>query len=149
MTIKSPRQTSTKGNSAESVERHLGIESKHFYSNHSNEVSKFIEDNHEYFYPSEDPDHYRFDVGNEPELVENVNPQTLIKLVKFLKKGKAPGPDTIHSEVLWLYIITSLFHYSAKLFTCSIQLGYIPTEWKIATLCMLLKPVKLPYHATS
>ena len=60
---------------AESVERHFGIESKHFDSNHFNEVNKFIEDNHRYFYPPEDPDDYRFDVGNEHELVEDVDPQ--------------------------------------------------------------------------
>ena len=65
---------------AESVERHFDIESKHFDSNHFDEVNKFIEDNHKYFYPPEDPDYYRFDVGNEHELVEDVNPQTFIKL---------------------------------------------------------------------
>ena len=69
---------------AESVERHFGIESDHFDSNHFDEVNKFIEDNHRYFYPSEDPDDYRFDVGNEHELVAVVDAQTLIKLVKFL-----------------------------------------------------------------
>ena len=31
----------------------------------------------------------------------------------------------------------------------SIQLGYIPTAWKIATLSMLLKPNKLPSLTTS
>ena len=41
---------------AESVERHFGIESKHFDSNHFNEVNRFIEDNHKYFYSPEDPD---------------------------------------------------------------------------------------------
>ena len=75
---------------AESVERHFGIESKHFDLNHFGEVNKLIEDNHRYFYPPEDPDDYRFDVGNEHELVEDVDPQSLIKLVKFLKRGKAP-----------------------------------------------------------
>ena len=74
----------------------------HFDSNHFYEVNKFIEDNHWYFYPPEDPDDYRFDVGNEDELVKDVDPQSLIKLVtcKFLKRGKAPGLDTIHNEVL-------------------------------------------------
>ena len=134
---------------AESVERHFGIESKHFYSNHFNEVSKFIEDNHWYFYPPEDPDDYRFDVRNEHELVEDVDLQSLIKLVRFLKRGKAPDPDTIHNEVLRLGTTTSLFHHLAKLFTSSIQIGYIPTSWKIATLRMLLKPVKLPSLTTS
>ena len=58
---------------AESVERHVGIESEHFDLNHFHEVNKFIEDNRRYFYPPEDPDDYRFDVGNEHELVEDVD----------------------------------------------------------------------------
>ena len=134
---------------AESVERHFGIESDHFDSNHFHDVNKFVEDNHRHFYPPEDPDDYRFDVGNEHELVADVDATTLIKLVKFLKRGKAPGPDTIPNEVLRLGTTTSLFHHLAKLFTSSIQLGYIPTAWKIATVRMLLKPDKLPSLTTS
>ena len=134
---------------AESVEKHFGIESDHFDSNHFHDVNKFVEDNHRYFYPPEDPDDYRFDVGNEHELVADVDAPTLIKLVKFLKRGKAPGPDTIPNEVLRLGTTTSLFHHFAKLFTSSIQLGYIPTAWKVATLRMLLKPDKLPSLTTS
>ena len=79
-------------------ESHFGIEIEHFDSNHFNEVNKFIEGNYRYFYPPEDPDDYRFDVGNEHELVEDFDPQSLIKLVKFLQRGKAPGPDTIPGE---------------------------------------------------
>ena len=134
---------------AESVERHFRIESEHFYSNHFNEVSQFVEDNHEYFYRPEDPDSYRFDVGNGYELAEDVDAQTLIKLVKFLRKGNAPGPDTMHDEVLRLGTTTSLFHDLARLFTVSIQLGYNPTAWKIATLHILLKPDKLPGSLTT
>ena len=63
---------------AESAERHLGIESEHLDSNHFNEVNKFIE--------------LQVWRGHEHELVEGVDAQTLIKLVKFLKRGKAPGP---------------------------------------------------------
>ena len=133
----------------ESVERHFGIEIEHFDSNHFNEVNKFIEDNHWYFYPPEDPDDYRFAMGNEHELVEDVDAQIFIKLVKFLKGGKAPVPDTIHNEVLRLGTTTSLFHHLARLFTSSIQPDYIPTAWKIVTLCMLLKPEKLPSLTTS
>ena len=134
---------------AESVERHFGIESDHFDSNHFDEVNKFIKDNHRYFYPPEDPDDYRFDIGNEHEFVADVDAQTLIKLVKFLKRGKASGPDTIQNEALRLGTTTSLFHHLSRLFTSSIQLGYIPTAWKIATLCMLLKHDKLSSLTTS
>ena len=88
-------------------------------------------------------------MGNEHELVDDVDAQTLIKLVKFLKRGKAPGPDNIHNEVLRLGTTTSLYNHLARLFTSSIQLGYIPTAWKIATLHMLLKLDKPPYLTTS
>ena len=88
-------------------------------------------------------------MGNEHELVEDVDTQALIKLVKFLKRGKAPNQNTIHNEVLRLDTTTSLFHHLAKLFPSSIQLGYIPTAWKIATLRMLLKPDKLASFTTS
>ena len=134
---------------AESVERHFSIESDHCDSNNFHEINKFIEDNYKYFYPPGDPDDYRFDVGNEHELVDDVDAQTLIKLVKFLKRGKVPGPDTIHNEVLKLGTTTSLFYHLANFFTSSIQLGYIPTPWKIATLHTLLKPDKLPTLTTS
>ena len=127
---------------AESVERHFGIESVHFDSNHFNEVNKFIEDNYQYFYPPEDPDNYWFDMGSKHQLVADVDAQTPTKIVKFLKRGKAPGPDTIHNEVLRLGTTTSLFHHLARLFTSSIQLGCTPTAWKLATLRMLLKPDK-------
>ena len=104
---------------AESVERHFGIESVHFDSNHFHQVNKFIEDNYKYFYPPEDPDDYRFDVGNGHELVADVDTQTLTKLVKFLKRGKAPGPDTIR-KVLRLGTTTS----------CSIiYLGFLPLPY--------------------
>ena len=124
---------------AQFVEIHFGIESEHFVLNHSDEANKFLVDNHRYFYPPEDPDDCRFDMGNENELLEDADAQALIELVKF----QAPGHDTIHNEVLRLGTTTSLFHHLAKLFTSFIQLGYIPTVWKIATLHMLLKPDKL------
>ena len=88
-------------------------------------------------------------MGNEHELANDVDPQTFIKLVKLLNRGKAPGPDNIHNEVLRLGSSTSLYHHLARLFTSSIQLGYIPTAWKIATLRMLLKPDKPPFLTTS
>ena len=150
MMTKSPRQTLTKRNSLPSLSKSTsGIESKHFDSNHFNEVNKFIEDNHRYFYPAEDLDDYRFDIGNEQELVEDADTQTLIESVEFLRGGKASGPDTIHNEVLRLGTTTLLFHHLAELFTSSIQLGYILAAWEIASLCMLLKPDKLYSLATS
>ena len=134
---------------AESVERHFGIQSNNFDSNHFDEVNQFIEDNYEYFYPPEDRDDYRSDMNDDHDLVADIASDTLIKIDKFLRRGKAPGPDNIHNEVLRLGTTTSLFHHLARRFTSSIQIGYIPTAWKLATLHMLLKPDKLPSLTTS
>ena len=134
---------------AETVERHFGIQSDNFDSKHFDEVNHLIEDNYKYFYPPEDLDDYRTDMDNDHDLVADIDPDTLIRIVKVLKRGKAPGPDNIHNEVLRLGTTTSLFHHLARLFTSSIQTGYIPTAWKIATLRMLLKPDKLPSLTSS
>ena len=88
-------------------------------------------------------------MDDDHDLVADIDSDTLIRIVKFLKRGKAPGPDYIYNEVLRLGTTTSLFHHLARLFTSFIQIGYIPTAWKLATLHMLLKPDKLPSLTTS
>ena len=76
------------------------------------------------------------------------NSSTLI--VKFdLRKGKAPGHDTITHELLRLAIGTPFYIHLAKLFTFPLRIGYIATAWKLATLCMIIKPDKLPSLTTS
>ena len=134
---------------AESVERHFGIQSDNFDSKHFDEVNQFIEDNYVYFYAPEDPDDYRADMDDHHDLVADIDSDALIRIVKFLKQGKAPGPDNIQNEVLRLGTPTSLYYHLARLFTSSIQIGYIPTAWKLATLRVLLKPDKLPSLTTS
>ena len=150
MRAKSPRPTLIKCNSLPNLFRDISAQKAIILIRitlmKSTKSSRIIKD---ISYSPEYPDDYRFDVGNEHELVADVDAETLIKLVKFLKRGKAPGPDTIHNEVLRLGTTTSLFHPLAKLFTSSIQLDYIPTAWKLATLHMLLKPDKLPSLTTS
>ena len=88
-------------------------------------------------------------MDDDHDLVADIDSGTLIRIVKFLKRGKTPSPDNIHNEVLRLGTTTSLFHHLARLFTSSIQIGYIPTASKLATLHMLLKPDKLPSLTTS
>ena len=70
---------------AESVKRHFAIQSNNFDSNHFDEVNQFIEDNYEYFYPPEDPDDYRSDMDDDHNLVADIDSDTLIRIVKFLK----------------------------------------------------------------
>ena len=88
-------------------------------------------------------------MDDDHDLVANTDSVTHIRIVKFLKLGKAPGPNNIHNEVLRLGTTTSLFHHLARLFASSIRIGYIPTVWKLATLHMLLKPENLPSLTTS
>ena len=87
---------------AEFVERHFGIQSDNFDSTHFDEVNQFIEDNYEYFYPPKDPDDYKLNMDDDHDLVADIDSDTLIRIVKFLKRGKAPGPHNIHNEVLRL-----------------------------------------------
>ena len=129
---------------AESVKRHFGIQSDNFDLNHFDEVSQFIGDTYEYFYPPEDPNDYKSDMDDDHDLVADTDFDILIRIAEFLKRGKALGPDNIHNEVLRLGTTTSLLHHLVQLFTSSIQVGYILTAWKLATLCMSLKPDKLP-----
>ena len=74
-----------------------------------------MEDNYEYFYPPEDPSDYRLDMDDDQDLVADINSDTLIRIVKFHKRGKAPGPDNIHNQVLRLGTTTSLLHHLAHL----------------------------------
>ena len=134
---------------AQSIERHFGIQSDNFDSKRFDEVNQFIEDNYEYFFPSEDPDDYRMDMDDGHGLVTDTDSDTLIWIVNFLKHGKAPSIDNIHNEVLRLGTTTSLFHHLTRLFTSSIQIGYNPNAWKLATLHMLPKPDKLCSLTTS
>ena len=69
----------------------------------------------------------RPDMDDDHGLAADIDSDTLIRIIKFLKRGKAPGPDNIHNEVIRLGTTTSLFHHLARFFTSFIQIGYIPT----------------------
>ena len=56
-----------------------------------------MEDNYEYFYPPEGPDDYRSDMDDAHDLMADIDSDTLIRIVKFLKLGNVPGPDNIHN----------------------------------------------------
>ena len=79
---------------AESVETHFGIQSNNSDSNHVHEVNQFIEDNYEYFYPIEDPDDYRSDMDDDHDLVADIDFDTVIRIVKLLKRGKPQAQIT-------------------------------------------------------
>ena len=73
---------------AKSIERHFGIQSNNFDSNHFNEVNQFTEDNYEYFYPPEDPNDYRSDMDDDHDLVADIDSDTLIAGRRFTPVGE-------------------------------------------------------------
>ena len=85
---------------AETVERHFGIQSNNFDSNHFDEVNQFIEDNYEYFNPPENPDDYRSDMDDDHDLVAGVDSDTLIRIVNAGNDltGYHPPPPPQHPE---------------------------------------------------
>ena len=56
-----------------------------------------MEDNYEHFYPPEDPDDYRSDMDDDQDLLADIDSDTFIRIVKFLKRGtpQAPIPYTM------------------------------------------------------
>ena len=98
-----------------------------FDSKHFDEVNQFIEDNYEYFYPPEDPDDYRSDMDDDHDLVvADVDSATLIKIVKFLKRGKAPGPDNIHHLIVPPFSTAFYLLHTDRLHPNSMEISYPP-----------------------
>ena len=61
------------------------------------------------------------DMGDDHDLVADIESDTLIRIVRFFKRSKGPGPDNIHNQVLRLGTTTSLFHHLARLLTSFIH----------------------------
>ena len=57
------------------------------------------------FHRLEDPDGYKWNMDDH-DLVADIDSDTLIRILKFLKQGKAPDPDNIHNEILRLCTTT-------------------------------------------
>ena len=66
-----------------------------------------------------------------------------------LKISKAPGIDNVYNIILKKAIGTGFYKILARAFTISLKLGFIPHVWKVAVLCILIKPDKLPSQTTS
>ena len=62
---------------------------------------------------------------------------------------KAPGIDNVYNDILRKAIGTGFYKLLARAFTISLKLGFIPYVFKVAVLCMLIKPDKLPLQTTS
>ena len=130
---------------AESVERNFGIESYLFSKSQFDCINKFVEAHSYHFTPLDSLHDNMTDTDDDSDLVADVDPDTLIRIVRTeLKNGKAPGIDNVYNIILKKAIGTRFYKVLARAFTISLKLGFIPHVWKIAVLCMLIKPDKPP-----
>ena len=135
---------------AESVERNFGIESHLFSKSQFDRINKFVEAHSYHFTPLDSLHDNITDTDVDSDLVADVDPDTLIRIVRTeLKNGKAPGIDNVYNIILKMAIGTGFYKVLARAFTISLKLGFIPHVWKIAVLCMLIKPDKPPSQTTS
>ena len=120
--------------SAESVQRHFGIECNNFDDTNLREINQFVEANQYIFTPLDSANDGIHDKDDNHPLLPDVDPKELISIVKFdPRKGKAPGRDTITHKLLRLAIGTPFYIHLAKIFTFSLKIGYIPSAWRLAT----------------
>ena len=113
-------------------------------------VNKFVEAHSYHFTPLNSLYDSITDTDDDSDLVANVDPDTLIRIVRTeLKNGKARGIDNVYNIILKKAIGTGFYKVLARAFTISLKLGFIPHVWKIAVLCMLIKPDKPPSQTTS
>ena len=127
------------------MERHFGIECNNFEGTNLREINQFVEANPYIFTLLDSNNDSIHDKDHNHQLVPDVDQKELISIVKFdLRKGKAPGHDTIRHELLRFATGTPFYIHLAKLFNFSLRVGYIPTAWQLDTLCMLIKSDKLP-----
>ena len=61
----------------------------------------------------------------------------------------APAIDNVYNIILKKAIGTRFYKVLARAFTVSLKLGFIPYFWKVAVLCMFIKPDKPPSQTTS
>ena len=126
---------------AESVESNFGIESHLFWKSHFDRISKFIEAHSYHFAPLDSLHDNVTDTDDNSNLVADVDPDTLIRIVRTeLKNGKAPGIDNVYNDILKKAIGTGFHKLLARAFTISLKLGFISYVWKVAVLCMPDKP---------
>ena len=121
-----------------------------FRKSHFNRINKIVEAHSYRFTPLDSLHDNITDTDDDSDLVADVDSDTLIRIVRpELKHGKAPGIDNVYNIILKKTIGTGFYKVLARAFTISLKLGFIPYVWKVAVLCMLIKPDKPPLQTTS
>ena len=102
---------------AKNVERNFGIESHLFRKLHFDQINKFLEAHPYYFTPLDSLHDNVTDTHNNRDLVADVDPDALIRIVRSeLKNGKAPCIGVVGAILMVFRIFsftqTVLFHTS-------------------------------------
>ena len=130
---------------AKSAKRNFGSESHLFRKSYFDHINKFVEAHSYHFTPLDSLHDNVTDTDDNSDLVADVDPDTLIRIVRSeLKNGKPAGMDNIYNNILKKAIGTGFYKLLARAFTISLKLGYTPYVWKVAVLCMVIKPYKSP-----
>ena len=96
---------------AESVERNFGIESHLFSKSQFDCINKFVEAYPYHFTPLDSLHDNITDTDDDSDLVADVDPDTLIRIVRNeLKNGKAPGIDNVYNIILKKAIGTGFYN---------------------------------------
>ena len=112
---------------AESVKRNFGTESHLFRKSHFDYINKFVEVHLHYFTPLDSLHDNVTDTDDDSDLVADVDPDTLIRIVRNrTKNGKAPGINSVYNSILKKAIGTGFYKFLARAFTTSLKLGFIP-----------------------
>ena len=94
----------------ESVERNFGIESHLFRKSHFDRINKLVEAHSYHFTPLDTLHNNVTDTAVNSNLVANVDPDTLICMVRSkLKIGKASGIDNVYNDILKKAIGTGFY----------------------------------------
>ena len=94
----------------ESVERNFGIESHLFWKSHFDRINKFVEAHSHHFTPVDSLHDNVTDTDDNRDLVVDVDPETLIRIVRSeLKNGKAPGIGIVYNHILKKAISTNFW----------------------------------------
>ena len=86
--------------------------------------------------------------GDTQYLNRNINMEETEAALQSLRKGKAPGCDLIHTDLL-LAAGDELKKAIHEVFHKSWQEGKCPNEWKVASVTFLKKSGKADYHQLS
>ena len=106
---------------AESIERNFGIESHLFRKSHFDHINNFIEAHSYHFTPLDSLNDNTADTDDDSDLVADVDPDTLIRIVRHeLKNGKVLGIENVCNDILKKVIGRGFYKRLARDFTISL-----------------------------